>query len=593
MSKNIRFKGLVSTLAQIAADKFAGRIAWASDLARLIYYYTDSNYAVLARKDVAETFAGILASNLTSNRIVTVGANGQLVDDAGLTRTQTNSVTRMVTIGDGLVAGSVNLRLNAPATQAVTTIYQIAGSDKWGTGSIANSANLRISNFVDGQLVDWPIVVVDGAGGEITFGGSAATKRDVNLTGNLKLAGIQRISSGGVAALTGMVNSATAGTGIRPKVALADGTDSAQDAATFRGTIGVAGAQRLDRTLNNAVGTSGYVLLAKLSVTAPGASSAILVDVMDAGLPGGDTSPNSYRITARLKQLNQMASPIDYAQVEVEQNGGGPAITFGHVVEQDNASEKRIAIYAVCGSWKAARYSVLGVYGSVAFYEAQSPITAPTGYVAATFASRKIGSLNVAGQAGTGSRMVQASADGTQSAVDAATARATIDAAQTSHTHTFASLTSKPTTLSGYGITNGSKIIAKSNATITVNNTTWTDVFSWTSTTYLLGPTTQGLMRSTADMSFSGSVSMQIIRDSTVLYSTTIGATTRFEFKYTDGNDGWMRCIGIMISNSTSSVFYPIAGGDDINQNAEHTWRIQCKGANGINVGGSYVTEAI
>lgn len=60
MSKEIRFKGIVATLAQIAADAFAGRISWASDLARPVHYYTDSDYAVLARKDVAETFPGIV-----------------------------------------------------------------------------------------------------------------------------------------------------------------------------------------------------------------------------------------------------------------------------------------------------------------------------------------------------------------------------------------------------------------------------------------------------------------------------------------------------------------------------------------------------
>jgi len=78
MSKEIRFKGIVATLAQIAADAFAGRISWASDLARPVHYYTDSDYAVLARKDVAETFPGVKITNQAGPvaRMVQAGTDG-------------------------------------------------------------------------------------------------------------------------------------------------------------------------------------------------------------------------------------------------------------------------------------------------------------------------------------------------------------------------------------------------------------------------------------------------------------------------------------------------------------------------------------
>ena len=155
MSKKIRFKGIVATLAQIAADAFAGRISWASDLARPVHYYTDSDYAVLARKDVAETFPGVKITN------------------------QAGPVARMVQ----------------------------AGTD--GTQSAVSAETARST-----------------IGAQAALGYTPVNKAGDTMTGGLTL--------------TSLVNSATAGTGIRPKVALADGTDSAQDAATFRATIDAA-----------------------------------------------------------------------------------------------------------------------------------------------------------------------------------------------------------------------------------------------------------------------------------------------------------------------------------------------------------------
>lgn len=93
MSKKIRFKGIVATLAQIAADAFAGRISWASDLARPVHYYTDSDYAVLARKDVAETFPGVKITNQAGPvaRMVQAGTDG--------TQSAVSAATARSTIG--------------------------------------------------------------------------------------------------------------------------------------------------------------------------------------------------------------------------------------------------------------------------------------------------------------------------------------------------------------------------------------------------------------------------------------------------------------------------------------------------------------
>ena len=185
MSKNIRFKGIVATLAQIAADAFAGRISWASDLARPVHYYTDSDYAVLARKDVAETFPEVKITN------------------------QAGPVARMVQ----------------------------AGTD--GSQSAVSAATARSTIGAQEALGYTPV----NKAGDTMTGALTLSAGDLNVgAGAIQTASTTRISNGGAGTLTSLVNSATAGVGVRPKVALADGTDSVQDAATFRGTIGAVAA---------------------------------------------------------------------------------------------------------------------------------------------------------------------------------------------------------------------------------------------------------------------------------------------------------------------------------------------------------------
>lgn len=78
MATNIRFQGLVKTTAEIEADKFAGRFGWNSTLARFVAYFTGTDYATMARKDVAETFPGLTVTNQagTGSRLVSASSGG-------------------------------------------------------------------------------------------------------------------------------------------------------------------------------------------------------------------------------------------------------------------------------------------------------------------------------------------------------------------------------------------------------------------------------------------------------------------------------------------------------------------------------------
>lgn len=79
MAINIRFKAIVDTLANIATDKFQGRLAWATNIARMIWYYDANNYGEMARRDVLETFSnGIQDSTLTSGQALVAGSSGRI-----------------------------------------------------------------------------------------------------------------------------------------------------------------------------------------------------------------------------------------------------------------------------------------------------------------------------------------------------------------------------------------------------------------------------------------------------------------------------------------------------------------------------------
>lgn len=106
MSKPIRFKGIIGTLAQIIADRFAGRIAWVTDISRVIMYYDATNYGIMARRDVLESFeAGIQDATVTAGYPMVAGASGRYqTQDAATFRTTigaagtSNVVTREMII---------------------------------------------------------------------------------------------------------------------------------------------------------------------------------------------------------------------------------------------------------------------------------------------------------------------------------------------------------------------------------------------------------------------------------------------------------------------------------------------------------------
>jgi hypothetical protein len=58
LSTPIRFKGVVDSTANIELGKYQGRIGFDTTISRYIAYYDATNSAVLARRDIAETFAG-------------------------------------------------------------------------------------------------------------------------------------------------------------------------------------------------------------------------------------------------------------------------------------------------------------------------------------------------------------------------------------------------------------------------------------------------------------------------------------------------------------------------------------------------------
>lgn len=197
MSKEIRFKGIVATLAQIAADKFAGRIAWASDLARSVHYYTDSDYAVLARKDVAETFPGIKVTNQAGPvvRMVQAGTDGTqtavgaavarwtIGAQAALGYTPVNNAGDTMTGGLTLSAGDLNVGAGAIQTAGVTRISAGgAGSlTTLATTGLATLAQATVSDLPTGRMVSTTtggrLQALDAAGSRALIGAVAASEK--------------------------------------------------------------------------------------------------------------------------------------------------------------------------------------------------------------------------------------------------------------------------------------------------------------------------------------------------------------------------------------------------------------------------------
>lgn len=96
-----------------------------------------------------------------------------------------------------------------------------------------------VARDTGGVEIDTPFYVDLVAGGKLTIGGTART---TNFKGAIEIGATTVIDASRNITGTTVKGLNAAGIGIRPAVALADGTFDDQDAATFRGTIGAAAA---------------------------------------------------------------------------------------------------------------------------------------------------------------------------------------------------------------------------------------------------------------------------------------------------------------------------------------------------------------
>ena len=255
MAINIRFKGIIETLANIATDKFAGRLAWASNIARMIWYYDAANYGVMARRDVLESFeAGIQDATVTAGQPMVAGASGRY-------QTQ-DAATFLGTVGAASAAqlsqynkGTSFDGLDDPFTNreaygghgGVRTAF---GEGPFG-GVWYNIVDVRHRNSWSAPVDIW--------GGELVWGmtgseyrmafrsrsgsGVPTAWKEVSTVGHghqsIIVDGTTRISTGGAATMASLRAANLSGSGTRPLVASPDGDIDDQDAATFRATIGI------------------------------------------------------------------------------------------------------------------------------------------------------------------------------------------------------------------------------------------------------------------------------------------------------------------------------------------------------------------
>ena len=190
---------LVGTSAQGAAGGGRkGLLMHDTDAATLrMQLDAEGNYAFYARRDAAQTFTGVQ------------------------------------TFQNGVVAST--LKVTGQAGTGPRMVQAAAD----GTQSAVDAATARATLGAQAALGYTPV----NKAGDTMTGALTLSAGNLNVgAGAIQTAGVTRISNGGAGTLTSLVNSATAGVGIRPKVALADGTDAVQDAATFRGTIGAVAA---------------------------------------------------------------------------------------------------------------------------------------------------------------------------------------------------------------------------------------------------------------------------------------------------------------------------------------------------------------
>lgn len=147
---------------------------------------------------------------------------------------------RPVELGGNLtvgVAGSENVdietALNVKSGYTSSVRHKIAGSTRW-TEQLYQGATFRWAAHDDnGAVIDYPLTMTRAAGGEMLWGGSA---RPTRFMGTVRSVGAVTVDT-------------LVGTGNRALVGSATGVIQAQDAATFRSTIGAAAAADLPNYL--------------------------------------------------------------------------------------------------------------------------------------------------------------------------------------------------------------------------------------------------------------------------------------------------------------------------------------------------------
>lgn len=272
MPTPIRFKGIVGTTAQIATDRFAGRIAFDSTLNRFVMFYDATNYATMARRDVLETFAaGIQDSTLTAGRVMLAGTSGRHQTSALFSYITSPSVLFMV--GDGVTASQSAISVDAPSTSDALLSLRSANFSRWTLSRVATTLDFALAaRNSSGVLIDNPINIVNASAGLITIGGS--TSRTTNFTGAIQTSGVTRISSGGAGTLTTLSTTGLATlqsvniTGLTASRMLSlDGSKNVQslDAAGSRTLIGAYGSG--SNAAFGTLSTTGLATLAQATVS--------------------------------------------------------------------------------------------------------------------------------------------------------------------------------------------------------------------------------------------------------------------------------------------------------------------------------------
>lgn len=254
MAINIRFKGIIGTLAQIITDRFAGRIAWMTDISRFIMYYDATNYGVMARRDVLESFeAGIQDATVTAGQPMVAGTAGRYqTQDAATFRATIDAAasahdhSHMAT---GLTFETGDPFLVRESHDLRGGVRTMNGAGPFGAGYYCVVDVRHRNGGGDGA---------DAYGGMIAWEMLSETPRisirsrpntawsywvELSRVGHdhqsITVDGATRISTGGAATLASIQASNLSGSGTRPLVAGPDGDIDDQDAATFRATIGI------------------------------------------------------------------------------------------------------------------------------------------------------------------------------------------------------------------------------------------------------------------------------------------------------------------------------------------------------------------